>query len=221
MSRSRLQEEQSAETRARLLEAAIACLSEKGYAGATVTEIAGRAGLSRGAQIHHFPKKEGLVIGAAHRACAHRIAELELALQELPDGSLEYRLGMLIDLLWVIFRGPSFYAWLELLVASRTEPMLRAAMRDVSHRFRAGVGKAFAKFLERGRLASADVIKFELVMQMAFGKLESMALERAVLNSDEADPPELLRALQDLKKLVREVFNSTNTFHYESRADAR
>ena len=64
MPRSSLQEERSAETRRRLLEAAIACLNERGYTGTTTTEIAGRAGVSRGAQVHHFRHKEELVIGA-------------------------------------------------------------------------------------------------------------------------------------------------------------
>ncbi len=52
-----LQEERSAETRRRLLDATVACLFERGYAGTTTTELARRAGVSRGAQMHHFPKK--------------------------------------------------------------------------------------------------------------------------------------------------------------------
>ena len=50
---ARLQEERSAETRGRLLDATVACLHEFGYAGTTTTEIARRAGVSRGAQVHH------------------------------------------------------------------------------------------------------------------------------------------------------------------------
>ena len=121
MSRSSLQEERSAETRRRLLEAAIACLNERGYTGTTTTEIAGRAGVSRGAQVHHFRHKEELVIGALEHICERRLAELEYAFEELPIGGLEFRLETLIDLMWAAFRGPSFYAWLELLIASRTD----------------------------------------------------------------------------------------------------
>src|SRR3984893_4948525 len=125
MPRSSLQEERSAETRRRLLEAAIACLNERGYTRTTTTEIAGRAGVSRGAQVHHFRHKEELVIGALEHICERRLAELQYAFEELPIGGLEVRFETLIDLMWSAFRGPSFYAWLELLVASRTEPILR------------------------------------------------------------------------------------------------
>jgi len=49
------QDEKSAETRRRLLDAAILCVIERGYANTTGSEIAERAGLSRGAQLYHFP----------------------------------------------------------------------------------------------------------------------------------------------------------------------
>ena len=52
------QDEKTAETRRRLLDAAIVCLIERGYSNTTTSEIAERAGLSRGAQLYHFPKKK-------------------------------------------------------------------------------------------------------------------------------------------------------------------
>ena len=51
------QDEKTAETRRRLLDAAIVCLIERGYSNTTTSEIAERAGLSRGAQLYHFPEK--------------------------------------------------------------------------------------------------------------------------------------------------------------------
>jgi AcrR family transcriptional regulator len=216
MPRSSLQEERSAETRRRLLEAAIACLNERGYTGTTTTEIAGRAGVSRGAQVHHFRHKEELVIGALEHICARRLAELEYALEELPVGGLEFRLETLIDLMWSAFRGPSFYAWLELLVASRTEPILRAAVRETNRRLAIGIRKAFAKFLDDG-LPAQRAERVARVVEIAFGKLESMALERALLNADEPDPPDLVRSLEDLKKTAREVLGSKDESRYGSR----
>ena len=52
------QDEKSAETRRRLLDAAILCVIERGYANSTGSEIVERAGLSRGAQLYHFPTRE-------------------------------------------------------------------------------------------------------------------------------------------------------------------
>jgi AcrR family transcriptional regulator len=208
MPRSSLQEERSAETRRRLLEAAIACLNERGYTGTTTTEIAGRAGVSRGAQVHHFRHKEELVLGALEHICSRRLAELEYAFEELPIGGLEFRLDTLIDLMWTAFRGPSFYAWLELLVASRTEPILRVAVRETNRRLAIGIRKAFAKFLDDGLTPADRAERLARVVEIAFGKLESMALERTLLDADEPDPPDLLKSLEDLKKTAREILIS-------------
>src|SRR4030081_3192822 len=55
--RHRTQAERSEHTRELLLDATIDCLVEVGYARTTVHEICLRAGLSRGAQQHHFTTK--------------------------------------------------------------------------------------------------------------------------------------------------------------------
>jgi len=217
VSRSSLQEERSAETRRRLLEAAIACLNERGYTGTTTTEIAGRAGVSRGAQVHHFRHKEELVIGALEHLRERRLAELEFAFEELPIGGLEFRLETLIDLMWAAFRGPSFYAWLELLVASRTEPILRVAVRETNRRLAIGIRKAFAKFLDDGLTPPERAERLARVVEIAFGRLESMALERALLDTDEPDPPDLIRSLDDLKRTAREILGSREESRYGSR----
>ena len=53
--------EESERKRARILEAAQECLGELGYAGATVTEIARRAGVSNGLLYQFFKNKEALI----------------------------------------------------------------------------------------------------------------------------------------------------------------
>ena len=58
------QEERTRAMRARLLEATIECLVERGWAGTSTTVVSQRAGVSRGAQLHHFPTKNALVLAA-------------------------------------------------------------------------------------------------------------------------------------------------------------
>ena len=48
-------------TRVRLLQATAAALEELGYAGASTTEVARRAGVSQGALYKHFPSKVQLL----------------------------------------------------------------------------------------------------------------------------------------------------------------
>ena len=110
--------------------------------------------------------------------------------------------------MWTAFRGPSFYAWLELLVASRTEPILRVAVRETNRRLAIGIRKAFAKFLDDGLTPADRAERLARVVEIAFGELESMALERTLLDADEPDPPDLLKSLEDLKKTAREILIS-------------
>jgi AcrR family transcriptional regulator len=208
-SMSSLQDERSAETRRRLLDATVACLVERGYAGTTTTEIASRAGVSRGAQLHHFPKKDELVVSALEHVFELRLVEMSAAVAERPSGSRAHRIALLIDAMWPLFKGPTFCAWLELLVASRTDPALNDAVRAASVRFgegfRAGLG-ALLDWPEEYREKLDDLIG------VVFAHLESLALERMLFAPDEIDPPEFARGLETAKRvsvaMVREIEES-------------
>jgi len=58
----RTQAERSHETRQRILDAALTLLGERGYAGLRTADVAEAAGVSKGAQTHHFPSKDALVV---------------------------------------------------------------------------------------------------------------------------------------------------------------
>jgi len=140
--RRRTNVERTATMRARLMEATVECLHELGFAATTTTEVASRAGVSRGAQLHHFPTKQALVTAAIEHVLELRIAEFRRAsVQKTPKG--QDRTEAAVKLLWKLTRGSTFYAWLELLVAARTDKALRAAMRGIAKRFEAGVRTAF------------------------------------------------------------------------------
>src|SRR4051795_6622477 len=94
----RTQAERSATTRAALLDATVASLVEVGYANTTTTGIAERAGVSRGAQMHHFPAKADLVAHAVEHLAEKRIELLRSAVECL-DGRAD-RIGGALDLLW-------------------------------------------------------------------------------------------------------------------------
>lgn len=58
----RTQAERSETTRNKLIEAALVLLRERGYGGLRTNEVSDRAGVSRGAQLHHFPTKYELIL---------------------------------------------------------------------------------------------------------------------------------------------------------------
>lgn len=127
--RKRTQEERSSTTQGLLLDATIKCLVELGYAGATTTAICERAGVSRGAQLHHYPTKAQLVAGAIERLFERRHREFRDSLKAQPE--LTEALGRL----WEIYTSDTFYAWAELLIASRTDAALRKRLRRVDDAF--------------------------------------------------------------------------------------
>jgi AcrR family transcriptional regulator len=118
------QQERSRATQQRLLEAAVDCLVEHGYAGATTTVIAERAGVSRGAQLHHYPTRATLVLAAVTHLAERRAQEL----RSEAEGLTERRLEQVVDMLAAVFTGPLFVAALEVWVAARTDPELRDAL---------------------------------------------------------------------------------------------
>ncbi len=126
------QEQRSRSTRLRLLDATVDCLVDLGWSGTTTTVVAERAGLSRGAQLHHYPTKSALVIAAVEHLADRRAAELRAEAAAVPAG--RDRVEATVDLLAALFTGPLFVAALEVWVAARTDQALRAALVPVEAR---------------------------------------------------------------------------------------
>jgi AcrR family transcriptional regulator len=126
------QEERTRLMRARLLEATVECLVERGFAGTSTTLVSERAGVSRGAQLHHFPTKNDLVVAAVEHLTEKRGAELTEAAAALPDGPRHTR--AVLEMLGDHFAGAVFAAALELWVAARTDPSLLAAVEPLEQR---------------------------------------------------------------------------------------
>ncbi len=118
--------------RARLLEACVECLVEVGFARTSTTLVSERAGVSRGAQLHHFPTKNALVVAAVEHVALTRAVELRGALASIPATSSRTR-DVLAALADHVTSG-IFTAALELWVASRTDPALLAAVGPLEQR---------------------------------------------------------------------------------------
>ncbi|GAA4460857.1 TetR family transcriptional regulator [Phytohabitans houttuyneae] len=120
------QQERSRATQARLLEATVDCLVERGWSGTTTTVVASMAGVSRGAQLHHYPTKASLVMAAVEHLAERRAEEIRNEAASLPPGP--QRLDGVVDMLAAAFTGPLYVAALEVWIAARTDAELRAAL---------------------------------------------------------------------------------------------
>jgi AcrR family transcriptional regulator len=193
VARRRTQEERSAATRARLLDATLECLAELGYARTTTTEIAERGGVSRGAQLHHFPTKAELVIEAVEHLFERRDQEFREAFARLPAGAEPARAA--VDLLWsMIGTGQTFHAWLELVVAARTDPQLKPRVTALTSRFTENVSRTFNELFPRPDNAPSH---WDIMPVMTFAFLHGLALDVMVMPARE----EIVRALEIWRQL--------------------
>ena len=118
------QVQKSAMTRATILEATIQCFVEAGYKNTTTSRIAEEAGVSRGAMLHHFPSRDAVIKGAVFYLQEKRLKEYKAIISEVratpKNGVSSQVVREAIRATWKYFNLPSFFAYNELLVASRT-----------------------------------------------------------------------------------------------------
>ncbi|MFF7895311.1 TetR/AcrR family transcriptional regulator [Streptomyces sp. NPDC007907] len=123
-------QDRSRATRQRLLEAAVSCLAEHGWAGSTVSVVAERAGVSRGAAQHHFPTREDLFTAAVEYVAEERSTALRALFPDGAAGDRHAVVAALVDL----YTGPLFRAALHLWVAASNEEQLRPRVTELESR---------------------------------------------------------------------------------------
>lgn len=145
--RRRSQAERRDAMRERLLKATLECLARDGYAATTVSSIVKRAGVSRGAHVHHYPSKEALILDAADflmRRAYRALGDVLLGIADEND-----RLQALMQAAWdEIFSTRMFSAFFELLIASQHDAELAKALRAISKRSMQTVDKAIVHYFE-------------------------------------------------------------------------
>jgi AcrR family transcriptional regulator len=166
------QAQKSASTRNLIVESAIACFVELGYAGTTTTAIATKAGLSRGAMLHHFPSKIDIVRAAVEQLHSKRLKAFRRAMgRPVPEDADRVMLG--VKAFWDHVRHPMFVAFFELSVASRTDPELASILRPTQAAFDKEwyqtAQEVFPEWEGRGE-------KFEIALDLTRYVMEGMAI---------------------------------------------
>lgn len=186
----------STRMRRRLCEAAIAVLCEVGYEALSTGMIAARAGVSRGAQTHHFATKADMIVGAFE----HLLGSWEEARvaafggPELKDVSFEVYLRFV----WrEIFSQPSYVAALELMLAARVD-------RELGERLRALLASPTGERNLRWRqlLRFPDEKKEEQFQYMTLCLLRGMAVHSSFNRSDAMNETVLEAWIELAKTLI-------------------
>jgi AcrR family transcriptional regulator len=155
----------------RLLDAAVDELVASGYAKLTTASVAARAGVSRGAQQHHFPHKRTLVAEAVTHLARRQLEQLHKTSTRVSAG--RGRTGCVLDLMYELYSGPLFASMLELTLASRTDKELAELVepidRDVGDDIQAHAAELFGTEVA----ARPD---FDLRLRHAIATIRGLAL---------------------------------------------
>ncbi|WP_158595860.1 TetR/AcrR family transcriptional regulator [Oleomonas cavernae] len=167
----RRQEERSASMRMQLVEATIAALIERGYARTTSVEICQRAGVTRGALLHHFDSLADLFAVTLSHIYDRLLARSSMRGPERSGGR------DLVESLWDHFSQPEYKAVIELWLAARNEPELGVSLSPAILQISNLADPRFNPRLSAALGQSADAVPlYRLILESMIG----MALGRAV-----------------------------------------
>jgi AcrR family transcriptional regulator len=114
----RTQAERTEDTQRKILDAAMDLLASKGYAGLRTAEVAEAAGVSRGAQTHHFPSKDDLVVAVVEHVF-RRATEQARGRATRPHPTVDEAVKALLDDSQEFFFSELFLIALDLAIQSR------------------------------------------------------------------------------------------------------
>lgn len=126
------QAQKSKNTREKILGAAISLIKEGGYAAASASRIAERAGITWGAAQHHFGSKEDIL--AEVMAISHERFIASVSAPHLREGTLADRVDAFVECMWEHYKDDVYLAGLEILLASREMVDRRMATFDENAR---------------------------------------------------------------------------------------
>jgi AcrR family transcriptional regulator len=194
-----LQQRKSADTRVTILEAAIDCLADLGYARTTNRLIAKQAKVSRGAMLHHYATRQDLIESVIDYAFYCHMEEFGRAIRGLSDQERKSdNSGIALD--WDLFLSRPHKAYLELTMAARTDEELRAIFVPKAQRHdRIWCDQLLAVFPEW----SNDLELLNRSRRVVTAMMSGMILNRDIWN-DAGMEQTLLQFLADILIKLRE-----------------
>jgi len=159
--------------RQKLIDGAITLLAQKRYAGFRIAEVADVAGVSRGAQSHHFPFKDDLVIEALE-AIYRRSTDSSLArIAECKAERGELLKGLVKDST-EFFLGEDFYVSLDLMMVG-ADSELGLKVKALARTYRLAVEQAW---LDAFVKAGCDPDSAEDIVLLTFSIARGMSIRK-------------------------------------------
>lgn len=171
----RTQAERTAETRGRLLAAAMEILRLKGYTGFRVSEVSRLAKVSRGAQTHHFATKDDLVLAAVKEVFEQSAQASHARIEGLSDA--DDIVAELVKDGADFFLSPYFLTIVDLNFVGQPAGALRSAVVAIAREHRMSVERAWIDaFVARGTAKA----RAERALWVCFNVVRGMAVRRFI-----------------------------------------
>ena len=115
----------------------------------------------------------------------------------MPEGPDKYT--AVIDILWEKTSNRAFYAWLELVVAARTDPSLRKTVVEIAEQFAQQIQSTFREFFSSNRQHSSP---FDIAPVFTFAVMQGLALDHIVWPEGDRRHELVLQALRGLAAMT-------------------
>lgn len=183
--------------RARLIEAAVECLYKVGYGATTFQTVTDRAGVSRGAILHHFPTRVDLMAAVAEHAATFQDQVVLKAVDEAAEAS-----ELFVNITrstWMSMIQPPAMALLEVMMATRGDPELAVRIREVTTALEGRQRDAVWRFAQS--LGVRDERRIDAMVRLHRAAMRGLALEFS-LTRNQAEAEESMELLVHYKRLL-------------------
>lgn len=176
----------------KLLDATLDLIHERGMAATSTVAIAKRAGVSRGAILHHYPQKFDLITAAVDHLLETEADKIRKVSAAFAGGEVD--LDALIDFLWRMFSGRLFMITLDYLAAARTDEELRRHLGPVSLKFNRALDEIWATFF---RLKDQEHGRIDITLNLTLCLMRGMGVQTVLQHRDPAYFGELIASWKD------------------------
>jgi AcrR family transcriptional regulator len=197
--------ERSAETKAKLVQAAIKCLHRYGYSAASTTMVSDEAGVSRGAMTHQFPSKVDLMLAVVRSVFEGELAEYERLLGSRSPKDSFFAFPAIA---WGVLSRPAAIAVTEIMMASRSDPALAAGLAPMQSSIERDAGRGVLHTLRDAGLSDRkDGIAIHRLFVAA---LRGLAIER-LFSRDKSEIEDAVAVLEKVLHLLYPASANTST----------
>ena len=170
-------QQRSLDTQQTLLEATMDCINEFGYNGASTNKIIEKAGVSRGALLHHYPTKVELISATfayLHEQVAAKVGEIVQQAEKNKQAWPE----ILLKIKESTFKGPLWDVFLEIMVASRTDETLYQMLIPTTNLYYNSVDTVWHQHFTTDQLTSAQIERITNILNLSMSVLRGLAVLR-------------------------------------------